>query len=104
MRRRVHSNDLGLIVDKAQTVVKQRYIGDINLIPPRQPLNALRVLSNPSLDDVRAFVRAGEKTTWPKLWMIGNTTRISRTFRACRERLDRLEERTLNRLQMVATV
>ncbi|MFP1679820.1 DUF3336 domain-containing protein [Alloalcanivorax sp. C16-2] len=104
VRRRVQSNDLGLIVDKAQTVVKQRYIGDINLIPPRQPLNALRVLSNPSLDDVRAFIRAGEKSTWPKLWMIGNTTRISRTFRACRERLDRLEERTLNRLQMVTTV
>ncbi|MCH2557027.1 MAG: DUF3336 domain-containing protein [Alcanivorax sp.] len=99
VRRRVQSNDLGLIVDKAQTVVRQRYIGDINLIPPRQPLNALRVLSNPSVKDVRAFIRAGERTTWPKIWMIGNTTRISRTFRACRERLDRLEARTLNRLQ-----
>lgn len=104
VRRRVRSNDLGLIVDKAQTVVKQRYIGDINLIPPRQPLNALRVLSNPSVEDVRAFIRAGETTTWPKLWMIGNTTRISRTFRACRERLDHLEERTLDRLRKMPTV
>ena len=102
VRRRVRSNDLGLVVDKAQTVVKQRYIGDINLIPPRQPRNALRVLSNPSLEDVRAFIRAGEQTTWPKLAMIDNTTRISRTFRACRERLDRLEERTLNRLSVAA--
>ena len=34
--------------------------------------------------------------------MIDNTTRISRTFRACRERLDRLEERTLNRLSVAA--
>ena len=102
VRRRVRSNDLGLMVDKAQTVVKQRYIGDINLIPPRQPRNALRVLSNPSLEDVRAFIRAGEQTTWPKLAMIDNTTRISRTFRACRERLDRLEERTLNRLSVAA--
>ena len=42
VRRRVRSNDLGLVVDKAQTVVKQRYIGDINLTPPRQPRNALR--------------------------------------------------------------
>ncbi|ASK34434.1 DUF3336 domain-containing protein [Alloalcanivorax mobilis] len=102
--RRTRSNDLGLLIEKAQTVLKQRYIGDINLIPPRQPMNALRVLTNPSLEDVRGFIRQGEKTTWPKLAVIGNTTRISRTFRDCRRRLDRLEERTLNRLQVVATV
>lgn len=100
--RRTRSNDLGLLIEKAQNVVRQRYIGDINLIPPRQPLNALRVLSNPTLQDVRNFIRQGEKSTWPKLAMIGNTTRISRTFRACRERLDRLEARTLNQLQRVS--
>lgn len=102
--RRVRSNDLGLLIEKAQTVLKQRYIGDINLIPPRQPLNVLRVLSNPSLEDVRNFIHVGERTTWPKLAMIDNTTRISRTFRDCRQRLDRLEEHTLKRLQIVGTV
>lgn len=99
-QRRVRSNDLGLLISKAQNVVKQRYIGDINLIPPRQPLNLLRILRNPSMDDVRNFISLGERTTWPKLDMIGNSTRISRTFLACRQRLDQLEERTLNRLQL----
>lgn len=101
LHRRTRSNDLGLAIEKAQNVVRQRYIGDINLIPPRQPLNALRVLSNPTLEDVRTFIHQGEQISWPKLAMIDNTTRISRTFRACRQRLDRLEERTLRGLQMV---
>ena len=52
------------------------------------------------MDDVRNFISLGERTTWPKLDMIGNSTRISRTFLACRQRLDQLEERTLNRLQL----
>ena len=43
VQRRVASNDLGLIVDKARSMVSQKYIGDINMIPPRQPMNLFKV-------------------------------------------------------------
>ncbi|MCG8391931.1 MAG: DUF3336 domain-containing protein [Pseudomonadales bacterium] len=102
LQRRVESNDVGLMVDKAKSMVTQKYIGDINMIPPRQPMNVLKVLSNPTLEDVRNFIRKGEKATWPKIDMVANTTSISRTFRDCRERLDRIEERMLDQMPMTA--
>ena len=102
VQRRVASNDMGLMIDKAKSMVTQKYIGDINMIPPRQPLNALRVLNNPTLQDVRNYIRKGEQATWPKLDMVANTTCISRTFRDCRARLDRIEERMLDRVNMTA--
>lgn len=100
VQRRIKSNDLGLIVDKAQSMVTQKYIGDINMIPPRQPANVLKILSNPNLADVRDYIRKGEKATWPKIDMVANTTRISRTFRECRARLDRIEEHMLDQVRM----
>lgn len=100
-QRRVRSNDLGLILDKAESVLKQKYMGDINLIPPRRPLNVLKVLSNPTLNDVRGFIRNGERSTWPRLEMIRNTTSISRTFHSCLERLDRIETEKLRHLRLV---
>lgn len=102
VQKRVASNDLGLIIDKARSMVGQKYMGDINMIPPRQPLNALKVLSNATLEDVRTFIRRGEKATWPKVDMVANTTAISRTFRDCRARLDRIEERMLDQVPMTA--
>lgn len=100
-QRQVQSNDLGLILDKAESIMKQKYIGDINLIPPRQPLSVLRALRNPTVDDVRGFIRRGERTTWPKVDMIRNTTCISRTFRTCLDKLDRAETERLQRLRPI---
>lgn len=100
-QRQVHSNDLGLILDKVESVLKQKYIGDINLIPPRRPLSFLRALRNPTVEDVREFIRTGERTTWPKVDMIRNTTCISRTFRDCLARLDRIETEQLRHLRLV---
>lgn len=95
------SNDLGLIVDKAQSVVAQKYIGDINVIPPRRPTNVLRIFSNPSVEDVREFIETGERATWPRLEMIRNTTRISRCFHDCVETLRRQEMERLARPRLV---
>lgn len=100
-QRQVRSNDVGLMLDKAESVLKQKYIGDINLIPERRARNILKVLRNPSVDDVREFIRSGERATWPRLEMIGNTTCISRTFRACLQRLDRIETEKLRHLRLV---
>jgi len=99
---RVHSNDLGLMLDKAKSVLSQNYVGDINLIPPRRPLSLLKVLANPTVDDVRNYIRTGERTTWPSMDMVRNSTHISRTFHACLQRLDKLEAEKLQRLRLVS--
>ncbi len=101
VQRQVKSNDLGLVLDKVESILRQKYIGDINLIPPRQPLSFLRALRNPTVEDVREFIRTGERATWPKLEMIHNTTCISRTFRDCLKRLDRIETEQLRHLRVV---
>lgn len=98
------SNDLGLVVDKAQSVVAQKYQGDINIIPPRRPTNLLRIFSNPSVADVRDFIETGERATWPRLDMIRNTTRISRTFHICVEKLRQQESERLARPARLVSV
>lgn len=98
------SNDLGLIVDKAQSVLAQKYVGDINIIPPRQPKNVLKIFRNPSVDDVREFIETGERATWPRIEMIRNTTRISRTFHTCVETLRAQEMERLARPSRLVNV
>ena len=97
LRQSVPNNEWALMVDKAHSIVTQHYSGDINLVPPRQPLNALRIFKNVSTEEVARFISLGERTTWPKLEMIRNTTRVSRAFERCNEKLQEQERR---RLQM----
>ena len=94
-KNRVGNRSLALLIDKAHSIVSQSYRGDINIMPPRQPMNAFRVLSNASADDVARYIRAGETSTWPKLEMIQNATSISRTIDACLTKLKQEEEREL---------
>ncbi|EDY86409.1 patatin [gamma proteobacterium HTCC5015] len=102
IQSRIKNNDIALLFDKAHSVAQQKYIGDINIIPPRRPSNILKIFKNPTVEDVRAFIKNGERTTWPKLDMIRNTTRISSTFTECREKLDRIEAEKLERLKLVS--
>lgn len=102
IQNRISSNEIALLLDKAQSVMKQKYSGDINLIPPRKASNIFRVLKNPSVEDVQDFIETGERATWSKLSMIRNTTMISRTFISCRKKLDALETEKLERLKLVS--
>lgn len=89
-----HFEAAGPFVGKAYDVVRQRYTGDINLFPRHTPAKLLRMLSNLSVDDIRRYIREGERTTWPKIERIRNQTRVSRTFEAC---LRLLEQQQLER-------
>ncbi len=86
---------LALLVDKAHSIVSQRYQGDINIVPPRQPMSLFKVLSNASPEDVARYIRIGETSTWPKIEMIRNSTMISRTINECLSKLKVEEEREL---------
>lgn len=94
-------NDLGLILDKAEGILHQKYIGDINLIPPRRPSSILRVLTNATVKDVQNYIELGERTTWPQMELIRNTTHISRTFHRCSQRLAQREHDTGGHLKLV---
>ena len=104
MRRHISRNDVGLVVDKMNSIVSQRYHGDINLVPPRQPTNILKILKNASQHEIGQFIRVGEKTSWPKIEMVKNSTMISRTFEACLNSLEEQEKRRLSRSFLSAVI
>jgi len=87
LRRNVPNNDLALLLDKAQSVVSQRYAGDINIVPPRMRGSLFRLTRNPTKDELQNYIELGEQCTWPKIELIRTTTAISRTFEACIKKL-----------------
>jgi predicted acylesterase/phospholipase RssA len=98
-KNRIQNQSVALLFDKAQSVVSQRYVGDINIVPPRQPGNVFRVVSNATPADVAEFIRLGEESTWPRLELIRNSTCISHTITRCLERLKLEESRELQAFQ-----
>lgn len=102
IRKNVAANDVGLLLDKAQSVVRQNYSGDINIVPPRRPQNIFKILRNANSQEVADFIDAGERTTWPKIEMIRNTTCISRTFESCINELHRQESIELGKITRIS--
>lgn len=81
------SSILRPLLEQAHAMATQTYLGDINVQFPFRPLLYRKLLSNPSRDDLEMFIRLGEQATWPRLAMIRDQTRISRTFNDCIARL-----------------
>jgi len=63
-------------------VITQDYTADINIIPRQRLWNPSKLLAILSEEDTRALVEEGERATWPRIEMIRNCTRISRTLDA----------------------
>lgn len=61
-------------------VVTQDYTADINIIPRQRFWNPGMLLSILSEHQTRQLVKEGERSTWPRIAMIRNCTRISRTL------------------------
>jgi predicted acylesterase/phospholipase RssA len=78
------------IVDTLNEIVQQRYSGDISIFPKHTPQQLMRMFANPSVSDIRRFIREGERATWPQLERAFVQTRISRVLDDC---LDWLKER-----------
>ena len=75
------------LLEQAHAMANQSYLGDINVQFPFRPLLYRKILSNPSQQDLEMFIRFGEQATWPRMAMIRDQTRISRTFTDCIARL-----------------
>lgn len=65
---------------KVRAIIDQQYVGDVNILPPRNFSNFRHILTNPSLESIRKLILQAERATWPQIEMIRNTTQISRTF------------------------
>jgi NTE family protein len=77
------------LLEQAHAMATQTYLGDINIQFPFKPLLYRKILSNPNKEDLDMFIRLGEQATWPRMAMIGDQTRISRTFSDCISRLEK---------------
>jgi NTE family protein len=89
VRKRVHSDTLRPILDTAQALTGQSYGGDINIHPRVPPTQYLKVMANPDLSELNAYILGGERATWPWLQMIADQTVIARELKACAEALEK---------------
>ena len=64
-----------------RSIINQDYVGDINILPDYKVINPLKLLTFPGEKQMYKLISAGERCTWPKLEMIRQQTRISRTLR-----------------------
>lgn len=83
VRKYLDPNGSGKLLRQLDGIMRQRYSGDINIFPAAQPRRMLRIFSNPSDADIQAYIRDGERATWPKLERIRLQTQISRAFEDC---------------------
>lgn len=88
-------NAITLIIDRAdkrngqitrvtslmRSIINQDYVGDINILPDYRLINPTRLLGFPGEKQVHRLIASGERCTRPKLEMIRQQTRISRTLR-----------------------
>lgn len=73
----------GRVINKVDSIVKQRYSGDVNIFPRHTPKQLLNTFSNPSSADIQNYIREGERASWPRIERIRNQTLISRAFEDC---------------------
>lgn len=70
----------GMIMNAVNSLMDQRFIGDINIIPDKGQNSLSRLLRMLSEEEMIDLIKAGERTTWPKVPVITTTTRIGRTL------------------------
>ena len=58
----------------------QQYGGDIDIHPPFDPKMYRKLMANPTQDDLKIFIRDGERAAWPHLHMVRDQTRIYQAF------------------------
>jgi NTE family protein len=72
-----------------RSIINQDYVGDINILPDYRLINPTRLLGFPGEKQVYKLIASGERCTWPKLEMIRQQTRISRTLREILQRYEK---------------
>jgi NTE family protein len=71
------------LADRAYALISQDYHGDIDIHPEFHWSLLTKIVANPTPKDLTEFIRSGERSTWPKLAMIADQTRLGRVFQLC---------------------
>ena len=87
MRHRIRSPFLRQFVDHAHHMLIQNYEGDVTIFPHYRFGQYLRAFNNPTSEDLKHLILAGERATWPKISMIRTHTKINQTLESCIHRL-----------------
>jgi TAG lipase / steryl ester hydrolase / phospholipase A2 / LPA acyltransferase len=85
----IQNTTLNPLLAHLHSISAQQYVGDINIHPKIDPWLLRKVVSNPTLNDLKKFIIEGERVTWPKIAMIRDHTLISRTFDICISNLEK---------------
>jgi predicted acylesterase/phospholipase RssA len=80
MRLTNRAYPLNLFTRMAYSIATQDYTADINILPRRRFWNPAKLLSILTEEETQSMIVEGEAATWPKIEMIRNCTRISRTL------------------------
>lgn len=70
------------------SVALQEYTADVNIIPQRRFFDPRKILAQISPDETLALINDGERSTWPKIELIRNSTRISSCLEQILERYE----------------
>ena len=82
-RQQFRQTPVRRVADQLNAVMAQRYSGDINIVPRQSPRQLMKLFSNLDSRELSAYIREGERATWPKLERIRNQSAISRAFEDC---------------------
>jgi TAG lipase/steryl ester hydrolase/phospholipase A2/LPA acyltransferase len=88
LQGRVTSPRIHNVMEHGRLLAEQEYKGDINIHPQMNGWMYRRLLSNPSVADLKHYISLGERATWPKISMIRNQTRTQATLASCVKRLE----------------
>ena len=84
---RKHLGAGNAVLAQAYGIVRQKYSGDVTVFPKHSPRQLMRMLSNPTAEEIDAYIQEGERATWPQLARIHTQTRISRALEDATARL-----------------
>jgi len=69
-----------MMLHSVHALLDQEYSGDINIVPKFRLQNPLKLISQPSSDELGLLVREGQRATFSRLESIRRCTQISRTL------------------------
>jgi TAG lipase / steryl ester hydrolase / phospholipase A2 / LPA acyltransferase len=89
LKDRTHSDTFRPILDQIYSMADQNYFGDITISPTFPIHYYLKIMSNPSIDEIKYYIRVGERATWPKIGMIRDQTAIGKTLEKIIKKLEK---------------
>ena len=74
------ASSMGFANKVVHDLLSQNYVGDINIAPGRRAVSPFKLLSPCTLDEISDLLLDGERQTWPRIEMIRNSSKVSRTL------------------------